>query len=37
MRDEEDDDLPQTQMAAAFAAANFESLASDSPSEDTQA
>ena len=36
VRDDEDDNLPQTQMAAAFAAANFESLASDSPQEETQ-
>jgi transcriptional accessory protein Tex/SPT6 len=36
-RDEDDEDLPQTQMAAAFAAANFESLASEPPSEETKA
>ena len=36
-RDGDNEDLPQTQMAAAFAAANFESLASDSPSEETKA
>jgi small subunit ribosomal protein S1 len=36
-RDEEEEDLPQTQMAAAFAAANFESLASDPPPEETKA
>jgi small subunit ribosomal protein S1 len=37
MRDEEDEDLPQTQMAAAFAAANLENLASDPPPEETKA
>jgi small subunit ribosomal protein S1 len=36
-REPEEEDLPQTQMAAAFAAANFESLASDPPQEETKA
>ncbi|HWC30812.1 MAG TPA: S1 RNA-binding domain-containing protein [Dehalococcoidia bacterium] len=34
---EEEEDLPQTQMAAAFAAANLDQLASDSPPEETKA
>lgn len=33
----EEEDLPQTQMAAAFAAANLDQLASDSPPEETKA
>lgn len=37
MREEEEEDLPQTQMAAAFAAANLENLASESPPEETKA
>ena len=37
IRDEEEEDLPQTQMAAAFAAANIEQLASDPPPEETKA
>jgi hypothetical protein len=35
--EEEEEDLPQTQMAAAFAAANLDQLASDSPPEETKA
>lgn len=34
---DDDDDMPQTQMAAAFAAANLENLVSDSSSEETKA
>ena len=37
VREPEEPDVPQTQMAAAFAAANFESLASDPPPEETKA
>jgi predicted RNA-binding protein with RPS1 domain len=37
VREPQEEDLPQTQMAAAFAAANFESLASDPPPEETKA
>ena len=37
IRDEEEENLPQTQMAAAFAAANLENLASDPPPEETKA
>jgi hypothetical protein len=37
MREEEEEDLPQTQMAAAFAAANLENLASEPPPEETKA
>jgi small subunit ribosomal protein S1 len=36
-RVEEEEELPQTQMAAAFAAANLDQLASDSPPEETKA
>jgi predicted RNA-binding protein with RPS1 domain len=36
-RGEGEEELPQTQMAAAFAAANFESLSSDPPPEETKA
>lgn len=36
-REEEEEDLPQTQMAAAFAAANMDQLASDTPPEETKA
>jgi hypothetical protein len=35
--EKEEEDLPQTQMAAAFAAANLDQLASDSPPEETKA
>jgi len=35
--EQEEEDLPQTQMAAAFAAANLEQMASDSPPEETKA
>ena len=34
---EQEDDMPQTQMAAAFAAINMDQLASDSPPEETKA
>jgi small subunit ribosomal protein S1 len=37
MREEAEEDLPQTQMAAAFAAANLENLASEPPPEETKA
>ncbi len=36
-REEQEEDLPQTQMAAAFAAANLQNAASDSPPEETKA
>ena len=37
VREEQEEDLPQTQMAAAFAAANLENLASEPPPEETKA
>ncbi len=37
IREEREEDLPQTQMAAAFAAANLQNAASDSPPEETKA
>jgi hypothetical protein len=37
VREEDEEDLPQTQMAAAFAAANLQNTASDSPPEETKA
>jgi hypothetical protein len=35
--EEEEEELPQTQMAAAFAAINMDQLASDTPPEETKA
>jgi hypothetical protein len=35
--EEEEEDIPQTQMAAAFAAINMDQLASDTPPEETKA